>query len=68
MSCTGRITKVEGERMQSVLQSALIIAYVSSWGLDFAHPSVIHYKFRLDENVDLELCNRNCTMQILRSL
>lgn len=68
MSWTGRITKVERGRVESVLQSALVIAYESSWGLNFSHPSVVHYKLRLDENVDLELCNRNCTRQILRSL
>jgi len=57
-----RIAKeVVGER-DSVLRSALVIVYGSSWGLEFPPALVIPHYIPLDEYFDLDLYNRNANL------
>ena len=55
MRSVERIAKVVGGGRESVLGSALVIVYVTSWGPDLPHASVILHYIPLDEDFDLDV-------------
>jgi len=62
MRCVEKIAKEVGGGRESVLRSALVIVYVSSWGSDLPHASVILHHIPLDKDFDLNLYNRNSNL------